>query len=629
MTAGFTKVTYNGVSIEQCVTRRFSQEPVFDPSDTDLLYYKFTIRVSGFVHGHTDWTSVGTSGVTGVTQDAASYERHLRYKLLENRQNFEMRMGVTAQADGTVLLAAKPVPSEASPRVMTGYDLNNGPRCRMLEITHVTGNEIFKIEAEFEVCVMECDAEGNVPNGTGVLSNRWSCVDEVDTNFFTTRTYDGLLRTFSGQINPNAFRAYVVPPLQPGLRRERMLFSVTEDGLTMRYTVVDKEVAFSAPHPATNWSYKYTESLTNDAHANGELSIMLEGDRDCDKKALVKIAAGMINARLIGFGPARPGDIKDNSFVEFLSFSEESGSSTTNRILASARVKRTHERVVRERFVGFRMGKPIDWQDFNNVIPDYDANLSRGSRPDETVELEGPISMVGAFAAYLQRPCSDKHRVSDSGFVPGVSVADGETDVARLGARADIDARVVPTAADLPAEYMSQSHLQAMYVHWQLDCSVHVQSGKVALPIARSAISRTEGRDNSVAVVSLHPPIAKRTVRLAGERVGQRPELPEARSFQDSNGITHHLMDTRVKPASATRTPDGRLYYRVDAEYEYVLSRPPTVNENLEVGSTPWDVLGIQTANINYAEVVEESPITRATGQETGREITLVPPDQA
>lgn len=624
MTAGYTQLTYNGISIEHCVTKRFAQEPVFDPSDTDLLYYKFMVRVQGFVHGHTDWQGgVGITGASGLTQDAASYERSMRYRLAENRQEFEMRMGVSANSAGTVILAAKPVPSGASSRIMAGFDLNNGPRCKVIEITHVTGNEIFKIEAEFEVCILECDAEGGVPNGTGVLSNRWSCIDEIDQNFFTTRTYEGLLRTFSNQINPNSFRAYVVPPLQPGLRRERMSFSVTEDGLNLRYSIIDREVAFSAPYPATNWVYRYTETLANEMVSNGELSITLEGDRNVDKKELVKIAAGMINARLLGFG--RPvanaaDDLQAQSFVEFLSFTDESGSSNVNRITANARVMRKHEQVKREQFVGARMGRPIDADDFNNVVANYDANLSRDGRAGEIPEIEGPIEMAGAFAAYLQRPCSTKHRISETGFTPGVTGISGDEEAAQGGVGPTLSARVVSSEQDLPAEYLSQSHVQAIYTFWKVNTNIRIASGKVALPIARSSRDSLRSSDDSnrdtVAVIGLHSPIATRVVRLSGERVGKFPQLPEARTFKDQNGITHHLMDTNVTPSTVTRTPDGKPYFRVDAEYHFTMSRPPKLNERVEIGENPWDVLGVQSVNINYAEVVGESPTIRTS---TGR----------
>lgn len=633
MTAGYTRVTYNGVSLESCTTRRFSQEPVFDQSDTDLLYHKFTIRVSGMVHGHTEWTNIGTTGFSGTSRDAASYERNLRFRLIENRQPFEMRMGVSSQSAGTVILAANPVASGASSRIMKGFDLNNGPRCRVLDITQVTGNEVFRIEAEFEVCILECDADGNVPNGTGVLSNRWSCIDEVDSNFYTTRTYDGLLKTFSGHINPNSFRGYVVPPLQPGLQREKMNFAVTEDGLALRYTIVDREVAFSAPYPATNWSYRYTETLSNESLSHGELNIVLEGDRDCDKAELVKIAAGMINARLIGFGPANPQnprDIQAQSFVEFLSFTEESGSQQVNRIVGQARVLRKHDEITRNRFVGARLGRPISAADFNHVVANYDANISRGGREDDIPEVEGPIKVAGVFAAYLQRPCSQKHRISDTGFTPGVSSAETEGETALGGAKTRLSARIVPTQADLPAEYLSQDHNQAIYTSWKMDSTYRIKTGKVAMPIARSSADTLRSADgtsaprDTVEIIGLHDPIATRVVRLSGERVGQRPKLPEASSFRDQNGITHTLMEATAKPATATRTPDGKPYYRVDAEYHFTLSRPPTLNEQLEVGENPWDTLGIQGASINYAEQVMPAPRVRTVAVAGGKDAPAV-----
>ena len=115
------------------------------------------------------------------------------------------------------------------------------------------------MEAEFEICKLECDEFGNAYNTSGVLNNRWSVIDDIDGNFRTTRKWSGVLRAATSTINANSFRGFVVPPLQPGLYRDSMSFRVSEDGLNLRYEITDIEAFFSPPAPATKWSMEHTE----------------------------------------------------------------------------------------------------------------------------------------------------------------------------------------------------------------------------------------------------------------------------------------------------------------------------------------------------------------------------------
>src|ERR1700685_2266752 len=176
-------------------------------------------------------------------------------------------------------------------------DLNNGPKSRVISITHVSADEVLRCQVEFEICQLECVRD--IPDGLSnqqtnlapaVLSNRWSVNDSIDKNFMTTRTYTGRLRLASLGVDPNDFRSWIVPSVYPGFHRERMDFAITTDGLNVDYTVGDKEIVFSAPAPATTWKFSHTETTGDGKSIVGELSITLGGDRTVSRTLLIAMA---------------------------------------------------------------------------------------------------------------------------------------------------------------------------------------------------------------------------------------------------------------------------------------------------------------------------------------------------
>ena len=136
-----TIVIYNGVTINHCHTRTFRQEPVFEQTNTDLLYYKFTVRVGGYVHANAG-VGIGIDPLKGA--NAAAQHVSIRSLLMVPRGVFEMTMGADADGNnGEILLSAKP--ADTLTDGLSDVDLNNGPRGKVLDVTHVSGNEIFRV----------------------------------------------------------------------------------------------------------------------------------------------------------------------------------------------------------------------------------------------------------------------------------------------------------------------------------------------------------------------------------------------------------------------------------------------------------------------------------------------------
>ncbi|MCC7424825.1 MAG: hypothetical protein IT428_31525 [Planctomycetaceae bacterium] len=605
MAAGYTQITYNGVQIRHVQTRNFRQEPQFDPSGSNLSHYRYTIRVAGLLTGGTGtldhFVSAGAFTATG---DPAGTYRAMRVALAARRGVFEMRMGVIpGSSAGVVVLRADPYTDRASPQ-NPDLDVENGPKCTVIEPVHIVANECFRVECEFEINVRGCapdDAEA-----AAILWNSWGVVDEIDQNLTTTRTTAGTLRSVSGALNANSFRELCIPKLQPGMMRKSISCEVSRDGLTLAWSCVDQEAIYSAPAPATNWNFRHTESTGDGITMSSEVSVMMEGPRDVDRRELVQLCVAFGYTKL----KKDRGDNRIKAIFNFLSVTEESGSSANNRVYMEMRatqplagkndVPLNANQAAGVIFGGIkaRLGDHVDASAFGNQAPNYDPDRSRGGRDAESPFVEGPSSRWGAFVSYLQCPCCENHAVGDK---PSDSVGVQHTP---QGDEPPVSIRTVESISIEKPEYLSDAHMESMYVFWQADTTIDCNDGYLALPVARSAsVGTSQDQENAatVKIVRLHPEIAKRTVRIAGERVGERPQLPDMKTFTDDNGVVHTRLKRIVKPATSARTPDGQELFRVDAEYVFAMSRAPKDGEQIAIAENPFDTLGLQKTQIGPA----------------------------
>lgn len=599
MAAGYTQIRYNGVEIRHCHTRNFRQEAVFDPADNNLSHYRYTVRVSGLLDGTTTSSHFQSAGAFTQTGEPSGTYRALRVALGTPRGSFEMRTGVVpGTSSGVVILQAEPY-GQNSPLQDPTLDVFNGPKCRVVELVHIAANQCFRVECEFEVNLREC-TETNAKS-PGVLWNVWDVSDDVDQNLWTTRTYTGVLRTVSGTLNANSFRGLVVPHLQPGLRREAMNFAVSKDGLTLAYTIVDREVMYQPPRPARNWYFKHTESTKDGLQMDTHISVMMEGDRNTPRRNLIELcmafASQKIEAGVIAGGVPAP-------IYDFFSIAEESGSSPTNRVYLEVNARNPIDaddgqlKIVDKVFSGlkFRFSSNVDAFSWIGKDPNYSANTHYDSN---SPPLEGPMSRWGAFVSYLQCPCCENHAI-------------GDTKPTQLGGQATstpsptsiTSVEVEQIEVSPKPSYLSEDHRQAMYTFWKCDSTYTTISGRKAMPVARSAVVGTsQEQDNapSVKIIRLHPDICTRTLRFSGERVGSRPQIRVPDVITEENGITQTMLNRIVKPSTSTRTPDGKELFRVDVEYQFALSRAPREDEELSVGENPWDTLGVQKMTLTDA----------------------------
>ena len=112
MAAGQTVLTYGSMVITNCLTQPggFAQEPIFDESDTDMMYYRFIVRVTGYVHGLPSIVTVGVLPNYGANSAALSH-RAVRYTIAP-RKPFLMQMGCDQNLlNGQTILQCNPATS--------------------------------------------------------------------------------------------------------------------------------------------------------------------------------------------------------------------------------------------------------------------------------------------------------------------------------------------------------------------------------------------------------------------------------------------------------------------------------------------------------------------------------------
>lgn len=406
-----TAVTYNEVQILGCLTERFEQEPVYDDSHTDKLYDRFTIRVSGLILGLTNQSSFSVRTSNADNTSATVSHKNIRYALESPRKAFKMILGADLNGNGgTVILQATGMPIGGS--LATNIDLDNGPKPKVLSLERIVGDKSFRIVFEIVICKQECDAAGTAYNTSGVLNNRWACVDDIDKNWNTTRTWQGRLRCASGQINPHSFRDLVVPPLGSGMRRDRMTFAASPDGLLLDYTIVDKEVHYSAPPPAHSWELIHSEECGEGLISTASCSVKLEGDRMVDKKQLVSLAINILVSKLSINLQAQ---VAASNFI-INKFSATDGyNDDASWVEVSMEITRSNDKFNAIGNATANVGRPycLDPAESPAGFPRYDYRLS--AAPGSA----GRLPIVKAFIARLQTACESDRSYQTLGL--GVS----------------------------------------------------------------------------------------------------------------------------------------------------------------------------------------------------------------
>lgn len=631
MANGQTIIKYNGITLWGVQTQMFEQSPKFDESDTNYMYESYRVRVVAHVHGDETVTTVNTFPHVGSGGGSASLQMiYIRSSLNHPRGTFEMLMGCDTSGN----LGVPILQCGASYLIDNKQfsDRNNGPKPRVISIQHVTGDNLFRVEWECELAIAGPNADATQSNRL-VLSNRWTCSDTVDQNFYTTRQFRGVLRLRDSDINPHSFRAYCIPPLMPGMQRQAMTFEASVDGLSLHYTIVDRESAFAAPWPATHWDIRHTEETgDNGVSQIAACDVTIGGDRDANKKDLFRIAAVVIESRLAPFGKGFE-NVKMKQKLLHFSVVDHVTNNATNVVSMSMRVQKfvpLGERPRGEEQIGgglirrrvaqatSNIGTPISGKTFQKLVQQferfaenpYDNNLSRNARRgDQFLEKRGPVAICAAFAAHMQTFAVSKWR-QGSLQTPPESICDGllvenddQDDTNRFRGDGecspwhsssnlfqdchDVNVRIVPVVEEKPAYWLDDDVAErGPYTYYETSSNYTITDASVSLPIAGAQLPYEfdKSKDEAYANIPewsrqayLSPPQVTREIHVSAERLGETPEIVEPKETIEM--AEHGLVMKRKRFQIKSETPriggNGQVIRRVEAKIEYSVEKWP------------------------------------------------------
>lgn len=577
-----TNLHYNGVVLQNVLTRKFSQTVKMDPSDTDLEHHHFTIRVVSYVTSSQRQLVLNAPGKLGVGLQAfmtvVENEYEMRKKLMEPRGIFAFAVG------GKTLLRADPTGVDGP------VDVEHGPHPRSCDITYIHGKNLMRVEFEIEVDIMECVSPA--PNG-GVLSNRWSLTDRYNEDFDRTRTLHGRLRVQNSRFNPQLFRKLMIPALQSGFKRTAIDIVADRKGLEIEYTVTDQEVYAAPPGGATRW--ECVESTHSDDYGTNwfhDISLTVYGSKTMERQNLAWIACAVAQERLeIGqVQKDKSATVLPTSFA-VIDYLHE------NRVEVRATVFLNVTRTLSE--IADAGGMPMPTAFIGKHIQDSNFVLGQfaGEAYDRNVHWDGltaPLdvtsdeSLAGLFVCYLQSPCDPRH---------GVPVLETEAppDEKKKPPKKYPPPKVNTSPGVLPPADLlglNTSELKrAIYSSYKVETDYRTQQNAVQIPIAQSVRLTSQQQNPKTAfVVTMAPPTAKRILIVTATSIGNWPKLPRI-SPAKIGGVDIQLIgETQVAARTPVLLNDGKTrQYEARVEYEYSLSRAPKDNEKLVLGKIPWD----------------------------------------
>jgi hypothetical protein len=315
---------YNGIRIHNVQVESVQQNVEYDATGTDQLFVRTRLTLRGVVfHGQMrDPTRPHIETADLPVPLGEHSPREIAAYLSQPRKTF--RLYIKDDKGERTLFMVDPA-TEQPQQHTTRTDVDRGPRPLAVNVVHVAkwGYELV-FEIEFALQHRMNPSEIYQQNGRAdwALNNRWSVSEALDENFFMTRTYQGTIRL--SQAVPDyqfAARWLAFPQLEPGFKRESCDYTVTGDGLTVQYRIVDKQQAHAPPWPCTRMEVTHSETLTKYGYyVQSACHVRLWGPPGVPKSMLLARLAQILRARLLWDGA-----FGKSAFLESLRIVDEIG----------------------------------------------------------------------------------------------------------------------------------------------------------------------------------------------------------------------------------------------------------------------------------------------------------------
>lgn len=322
-----TSLIYNGIQISYVNTTSFNQEAVYDDmGSVDWYGTKFDVKVDGYINldyaksghigdGYMDYDFRGDPPISYIDPlpesvyllGPAAIIKSLRSRLLAPRRTLLFIVNGIDLIPKTFRDVAIHGVSAGNPDVIPdtefpfggdlnqnkqGVDSDNGPKPQSCNIVRVSDN-MFWISYHIIAVFYESKKSRNLNNviGSNVLYNRWKETLDVDSLQYTKRTRNGRLKIRSdgtGVVPADVMTTMAVVGVPSGFVRDSSSYTISPDGLTLDYSITDKEVFKNPPMPALEASGTYSEILGRvGAVRHGELQLRLKSSKNIRQSDLV------------------------------------------------------------------------------------------------------------------------------------------------------------------------------------------------------------------------------------------------------------------------------------------------------------------------------------------------------
>jgi len=394
-----------------------------------------------------------------------------------------------------------------------------------------------------------------------VLNNRWTAEESLDENLYRTRTIEGKLRVKHIGLNPQSYKLLVIPKLAVGWKRMRARFTTSANGLTMSYSLTDREMASAPPSPATTWNATYTETTTNNAAiTKGEVAVSMEGPPDADKRMLLQRCGEVVlqrlpdiqNHKILSDGGEYDGKpvIESAAIIEFL---HKNAVEMRVRVRHVSTPTRIHNMVLQH------FGRPLALPNYTpktQVIPaQFDAS-----------------SPTGIFAMYVQNPYDDYHGLlpTDTGSdYAAEQVQYFQEEPTSPGDSGDPDSGGGEDVETDDKKFVSDDQAKGPYTEWTSMTTALAATGTYAVPFAEqledattdTTTDKPEGQP-SVKHISLHKNISRLVVSYTATRDHNKPEFPESPATWENNGITYKKESSKEVELGGRTGAGGIASYR-------------------------------------------------------------------
>jgi hypothetical protein len=574
-----TNVRYNGVTIQNCVTREFDQEIMYDQSGSDVIAVRYKLAWEGWIHSQKSNSSGGIGH--GIQSDQISPNDgnlHTQFDAVSQRLMASKQGLLVTWNSKTVLAVHAATALLNAGSTDPNMDVENGPKPRGLAVLHVTPGAV-KVRFSIECVLSGCaSGAGNLRQGPyRIINNRWSISESRDIDFFTTRRITGTIRFAEGLTPKHAFIAAILPGLERGFRREAIEYEASASGLEASYSVVDRQVHYAAPAPATRMDVTHSYSSNDGLTWLDECNVTLHGGPSSDRRALLSRMLQIVDARMEGLRVIQDTDAQ--YLLESVVITEHFGES--NSVNCNIVTKHLGEgtKLILGNILQNKLGRKLTLTNAGGLGP-YDPTRSIVPAEhgyDSQGKNRSPAFLF-LLTCYYQDPCGTTKHIF--GATEPTATPETKSDKSSAPYPVQVESVNLPTGSD---EKHTTAHRTAAYTIAKMASRYVTDKMRVMLPLGAP-----DDQGNTVEVADLAAGATMRIIYYDAERIGAWPSIPSLRDTYQEGNLKGTLLKHVVEPMPPVLSADAQKpVYRVLVKLCYALSRVPN-SAKLGVGVLPY-----------------------------------------